>query len=81
MLKMKLCSLAVVGLSTTALSLSIARPDQTALDSNDQDLYLIELGPGQERWIAEDEKWALRRVCSYTTSSENKLLAINHRRC
>lgn len=24
--------------------------------------YLIELAPGETRWIAEDDKWALRRV-------------------
>ena len=25
--------------------------------------YLIELGPGETRWINEDEKWVLKRVC------------------
>lgn len=24
--------------------------------------YLIELSPGNTRWVTEDEKWALRRV-------------------
>ncbi|KAF4555507.1 Leucine aminopeptidase 1 [Elsinoe fawcettii] len=26
-----------------------------------RDLYLIELAPGEERWVTENEKWALRR--------------------
>ena len=25
--------------------------------------YLIETAPGETRWIFEDEKWELRRVC------------------
>lgn len=24
--------------------------------------YLVELGPGETRWVTEDEKWELRRV-------------------
>lgn len=27
------------------------------------DAYLIELSPGDTRWVTEEEKWALRRVC------------------
>lgn len=26
--------------------------------------YLVELGPGDTRWVTEDEKWELRRVSS-----------------
>ncbi len=26
--------------------------------------FLIELGPGETRWVTEDEKWELRRVSS-----------------
>ena len=63
---MKLCLLAIVGLLTAAATSSIATKHyQSVLGNNDQDLYLVELGPGQTRWIAEEEKWALRRVCSY----------------
>jgi leucyl aminopeptidase len=29
----------------------------------EQEKFLIELGPGETRWITEDEKWELRRVC------------------
>ena len=60
---MKLCMLAIVGFSTAAATFSILKHDQLVLGNNDRDLYLIELGPGYTRWIAEDEKWALRRVC------------------
>ena len=28
--------------------------------------YLIELSPGETRWVSEREKWALRRVSSLT---------------
>lgn len=61
---MRICSLAVVGLSTAAVALSITKPDQAVLGNDNQDLYLVELGPGERRWIVEDEKWALKRVCS-----------------
>ena len=64
-IEMKFCSLAVIGLSTTVVALSTSKPDQTILGNDDQDLYLVELSPGERRWIAEDEKWALRRVCNY----------------
>ena len=30
--------------------------------------YLIELAPGNTRWVTEDEKWELRRVCPMTPS-------------
>lgn len=69
---MKHCLLAIVGLLTAATT-SIATHYQSILGNNDQDLYLVELGPGQTRWIAEEEKWALRRVCSYHPPLENKL--------
>ena len=58
---MKLYLLATVGFSAIAIALSFAKPYQTVLGNEDQDLYLIELGPGETRWIAEEEKWALRR--------------------
>ncbi len=28
-----------------------------------QERYLIELAPGELRWVSEEEKWELRRVC------------------
>ena len=38
---------------------SISPPQR--LDT-DQEQFLIELNPGELRWITEDEKWVLRRV-------------------
>jgi len=29
-----------------------------------QQEYLIELSPGETRWVTEEQKWELRRVCS-----------------
>jgi hypothetical protein len=29
-----------------------------------QEQFLVELSPGETRWVTEDEKWVLRRVCS-----------------
>ena len=48
---------------SSTLTFAVAGHDQTVLGSNDQVLYLVELGPGQTKWIVEEEKWALRRVC------------------
>jgi hypothetical protein len=52
----------------TALACSdqiVARISQQPLKDNTvgpEDQYLIELHPGETRWVTEDEKWALRRV-------------------
>ena len=62
---MKICLLAFFGLSTSVFALSISKPEQTILGNDDQDLYHVELSPGETRWVAEDEKWALRRVRNY----------------
>lgn len=32
------------------------------LDGQSSEKYLIELSPGNTRWVTEDEKWELRRV-------------------
>lgn len=63
-----------------------ARPstgnDQEVLGSAGMaEKYLIELAPGETRWIEEDDKWAMRRVlptnylqrafASYTRMNEN----------
>lgn len=38
------------------------------------DEYLIELSPGETRWVTEDDKWALRRVCSYHTRLSGEIV-------
>ena len=32
--------------------------------------YLIELAPGETKWVTDAEKWALRRVCSFAFTSQ-----------
>lgn len=64
---MKLQTLLAASLAALAASLSIARgPDQAFIGNEgaDEADYLIELAPGETRWIKEDEKWELRRVCA-----------------
>ena len=66
---MKLVPVYALCLATTATALSIL-PDQVRLgDATDPEKYLIELSPGKTRWVTEDEKWALRRVCPLPMSA------------
>ena len=60
----------LLSLSAVALAAAVATPKdpqivlqnpQVTIDEPDE--YLIELSPGETRWVTEDEKWALRRVC------------------
>lgn len=63
---MKLIAPFVVGLSTTVVASAISQPQQAVLGAGaTPDLYLIELAPGKTKWITEDDKWVLRRVCGY----------------
>ncbi|KAL2356551.1 leucine aminopeptidase 1 [Cryomyces antarcticus] len=51
-------------LALSAAALSVALPSQAVLHDPQESLqekYLIELSPGETRWVTEDEKWALRR--------------------
>lgn len=55
-------ALAVCTALTSALSTGYS--DQSVLhNAASADRFLIELGPGDTRWISEDDKWELRRVC------------------
>ncbi|KAI9880576.1 MAG: Leucine aminopeptidase 1 [Pleopsidium flavum] len=59
---MKLVWVFTLSVAVTATALSILRPDQAVLgDAASSEKYLIELSPGDTRWVTEDEKWALRR--------------------
>jgi hypothetical protein len=57
-------------LYTAALAAAALHPkDQVVLQEPQQtiaepDEYLIELSPGETRWITENEKWELRKVGS-----------------
>ncbi len=54
----------VLGLSTAVATSSVSRSQQALFQIDAKiDRYLIELAPGETRWIREDEKWALRKVC------------------
>jgi leucyl aminopeptidase len=62
----------LLSLSAVALAAALATPKepqvvfqnpQVTIDEPDE--YLIELSPGETRWVTEDEKWALRRVCTH----------------
>ncbi|PGH00198.1 hypothetical protein AJ80_09206 [Polytolypa hystricis UAMH7299] len=61
---MKLISLAVLGAAASAAALAADSGSQIPLGSvNDgEDKYLIELAPGETRWVTEDEKWTLKRA-------------------
>ena len=56
---------ALAAIAATASAIAASEPKQAIL-GNDAELerFLIELGPGETRWITDDEKWELRRVCS-----------------
>lgn len=58
-----LASLLTVVTAATALA-TVQSPlhDQDSLTVSDQ--YLIEIEPGNTRWVTEEEKWELRRVCT-----------------
>lgn len=42
----------------------ILNPDEAQAES-----YLIELAPGETRWVTEEEKWELRRVSTVSPLS------------
>ena len=59
-----------LALSAAVVSaLSVGQPQQVALDELDTaapERYLIEINPGETRWVTEDAKWVLKRVRSGT---------------
>ena len=42
---------------------AILYPDGLPKPAETGEKYHIELSPGETRWVTEDEKWELRRVC------------------
>lgn len=63
---MKSLPLAVLFASAVVAGLTRKTSDQLVLghSSETEYQYLIELGPGDTKWIVEEEKWALKRVCT-----------------
>ncbi|KAL8951365.1 MAG: hypothetical protein Q9222_002666 [Ikaeria aurantiellina] len=56
-------NLILAALAATATSLSVGGKKQEVLGPNtENEVRLIELGPGETRWVTDDEKWALRRA-------------------
>lgn len=62
--KMKNVPLAVLLASAVVAGLTRKTSDQLVLghSSETEYQYLIELGPGDTKWIVEEEKWVLKRV-------------------
>ncbi|MDI1488871.1 MAG: Leucine aminopeptidase 1 [Ramalina farinacea] len=58
-MKLSHCAVALVA-GATALSTSNTNQAFLGTDIED-DRFLIELSPGEIKWVSEDEKWALRR--------------------
>jgi leucyl aminopeptidase len=64
---MKLSNLSLLALSASAISarfVELHENDQVVINSQaaDDELYLIELAPGETEWVTEEQKWELRRV-------------------
>lgn len=77
---MKSCLSCIVALSAAAAAAAaVVAPhpasDQVVLDQSSQadDRYLIELSPGETRWVTEDDKWVLRRVSLHSFFPSRKL--------
>ncbi|CAG8981581.1 hypothetical protein HYALB_00010002 [Hymenoscyphus albidus] len=63
---MKLSTLSALALSAAVVSARFVEPqekDQVVINAsgNSEELYLIELAPGETKWVTEEEKWELRR--------------------
>ena len=70
---MKLYTLIVAVVSMASVASSARLPIQAFVGSNvAADLYLVELSPGETRWIGEDDKWVLRRVCGVSTTTRKR---------
>ena len=64
---MKLATVSVLALSAAIVSgrfVEDHETDQVIINAEvaDTEQYLVELAPGETKWITEEEKWELRRV-------------------
>ncbi|KAF1843440.1 leucine aminopeptidase 1 [Cucurbitaria berberidis CBS 394.84] len=77
-----------LSLCTTAFVAAVAHPkdpqavlQEPQLTVVEPDEYLIELSPGETRWITEDEKWSLRRQnINFFDITHNEELGSLHRK-
>jgi leucyl aminopeptidase len=60
---MKLLLFLALGATASAAVLKTQVPFEISV----VDKYLIELAPGETRWVTEEEKWALKRVWVQST--------------
>ncbi|KAE8451678.1 Leucine aminopeptidase 1 [Mollisiaceae sp. DMI_Dod_QoI] len=61
---MRLSTLSLLALSAAAVNarfIEAHEKEQIVISNVDAEKYLIELAPGETRWVTEDEKWELRR--------------------
>ena len=55
----------LAALATTATALTILKPEHEQAvfaTTAEEERSLIEFGPGETRWVTDDDKWALKRV-------------------
>lgn len=45
----------------SARFIEISEADNVVL--NPEETYLVETAPGETKWVTEEEKWEMRRVC------------------
>jgi len=61
---MKFSTISLLALSAAAVNarfIEAHEHDQIVISNVESEKYLIELAPGETRWVTEDEKWELRR--------------------
>ena len=63
---MKIAKASILALLAPAISARFIEEDEVShvqLEGESTELFQIELSPGETRWVTEDQKWELRRVC------------------
>jgi len=77
---MKLSIISLLALSAVAVNgrfVEQHETNQVVLADVEEQRYLVELAPGQRRWVTEEGKWELRRVSrpqawSFTDPNETR---------
>jgi hypothetical protein len=59
---MKFSAILALSAATSALASPTVPEHLQQAPLLNEEKFLIELGPGETRWITEDEKWELKRV-------------------
>ena len=73
---MKLTTFSLLALSAAAVNARFVEQyetNQVVLNAVDEELYLIELAPGDTKWVTEDDKWELRRVSNLRVLVDTRL--------